>query len=92
MPRISHNRLSARAVVSLKDGVFADGGNLWLTVKGHTRAWSVRYTSPVTGKAREMGIGSTRTISLADARERAAVARKMIADGLDPIEVRLRTH
>lgn len=43
---------------------------------------------PVTGKAREMGIGSTRTISLADARERAAVARKMIADGLDPIEVR----
>ncbi|GCE80657.1 tyrosine-type recombinase/integrase [Komagataeibacter oboediens] len=88
MPRISHNRLSARAVASLKDGVFADGGNLWLTVKGNTRAWSVRYTRPVTGKAREMGIGSTRTISLADARERAAVARKMIADGLDPLEIR----
>ncbi|MFT8713033.1 tyrosine-type recombinase/integrase [Komagataeibacter rhaeticus] len=88
MPRISHNRLTVRAVSSLKDGVFADGGNLWLTVKGNTRAWSVRYTSPVTGKVREMGIGSTRTISLADARERAAAARKQVADGIDPLEVR----
>ncbi len=32
-----------------------------------------------------MGLGSYREMSLAEARERAAVARKMVRDGLDPI-------
>ena len=38
MPRVAPHRLTARAVASLRDGVFGDGGNLWLTVKGNTRA------------------------------------------------------
>ncbi|WP_342627184.1 integrase arm-type DNA-binding domain-containing protein [Nguyenibacter vanlangensis] len=88
MPKIVSNRLTARTVASLKDGVYCDGGNLWLTVKGNTRAWSVRYTSPTTGKAREMGIGSARAISLADARARTADARKLVGTGVDPIDAR----
>lgn len=88
MPKIVANRLTVRTVASLTDGVYCDGGNLWLTVKGNTRAWSFRYTSPTTGKAREMGIGSAREVGLADARIRAAAARKLASDGTDPIDAR----
>lgn len=85
MPRITSNRLTARTVTSLKDGVYGDGGNLWLTVKGNTRSWSVRYKSPVTSKAREMGIGSARDVSLADARKKATKARLLVMEGIDPL-------
>lgn len=40
------------------------------------------------GKAREMGLGSLVTFSLADARQRATEQRKLIADGIDPIEAK----
>lgn len=35
-----------------------------------------------------MGLGSASTFSLAEARERAREARKLVADGIDPIEVK----
>jgi hypothetical protein len=35
-----------------------------------------------------MGLGSTVTFSLAEARQRALEARKLVADGVDPIEAR----
>ncbi|MBS0984239.1 phage integrase central domain-containing protein [Gluconobacter cerinus] len=88
MPKIVMNRLTVRTINSLRDGVYGDGGNLWLTIKGNTRAWSVRFKSPLTGKTREMGIGSVRHVSLADARRLAAEARQKIFDGCDPIEER----
>ncbi|WP_408872394.1 tyrosine-type recombinase/integrase [Gluconobacter roseus] len=88
MPRIASNRLTARTVASLKDGVYGDGSNLWLTIKGNVRAWSVRFKSPITGKSREMGLGPVRDVGLAEARRLATEARHMIADGLDPIEER----
>jgi len=88
MPRVAPHRLTVRTVASLKDGVYGDGGNLWLTVKGNTRAWSVRYKSPVTGKAREMGLGPVHLIGLAAARLAAAEARGQIAQGIDPLEHR----
>ncbi|GBR71442.1 hypothetical protein GKA01_16930 [Gluconobacter kanchanaburiensis NBRC 103587] len=56
-----------------------------MTVKGNTRSWSVRYKSPVTGKAREMGIGSARDVSLADARKKATEARLLVMEGVDPL-------
>ena len=88
MPRIASNRLTARTVASLKDGVYGDGGNLWLTIKGNVRAWSVRFKSPITGKSREMGLGPVRDVGLVEARRLATEARHMIADGLEPIEER----
>jgi hypothetical protein len=39
-------------------------------------------------RAREMGLGSVSAVSLADARERAAEARRLRAAGIDPIEHR----
>jgi integrase len=43
------------------------------------------------GKAREMGLGTPASVSLADVRERAAQARRMIAQGIDPIHERKRS-
>jgi integrase len=53
------------------------------------RSWCFRYTSPVNGKARWMGLGSVKDVSLADARELARGYRKLVKQGrLDPITER----
>jgi integrase len=40
------------------------------------------------GKQREAGLGSTTTISLAEAREKAAGYRSMLAKGIDPLDAK----
>ena len=53
-------------------GYYGDGGGLWLQIStAGTKSWIFRFKSPVTGKAREMGLGSLDTFSLAEARNRA---------------------
>ena len=44
------------------------------------------------GKRREMGLGSVASITLADARRRAAEARHQLTDGLDPVDERRRNR
>jgi integrase len=77
----------------------ADGGNLFfeVTEAGRSR-WVMRYTSPITKKRREPTLSKYPEISLAEARERAAIWRALIADGKDPMterekqkQVQLRT-
>lgn len=82
------NRLSALQVKTAKlPGYYADGGNLWLQVaRGGSKSWVLRYT--LAGKAREMGLGSVSTFTLQDARDRAQAARKLLADGVDPIDAK----
>jgi len=84
--------LTARQVQHAKPGDrIGDGGGLWLFVAASgTKSWMLRFTSPVTRKPREMGIGPFPTISLADARDAAMAARKLIQAALDPIEERKR--
>lgn len=41
------------------------------------------------GKRREMGLGSDLDVSLARAREKAATARELLADGVDPQQERI---
>ncbi|MGB0055268.1 MAG: integrase arm-type DNA-binding domain-containing protein, partial [Methyloceanibacter sp.] len=62
----------------------ADGG-------GWTRSWLYRFTSPITRKERWMGLGSTDVIGLAEARELARAARRLVTLGADPIEKRRET-
>jgi integrase len=67
---------------------YADGGGLWLVVrKSGTRDWKFRYQRH--GIARGMGLGSLRSTSLAEARERADAARRKLAAGVDPINDRI---
>ena len=49
-----------------------------------------RYRDRRTGKLRDMGLGSARIVTLAEAREKAAAARSLLASGKDPLdEIRL---
>lgn len=50
--------------------------------------WLLRFTSPTTGKRREMGLGSYPVVGLADARREGFEAREMIARGEDPIDAK----
>lgn len=82
-------RLRALAVDKLarKPGMYCDGGGLWLRVSSPTaRSWVFRYM--LNRSAHEMGIGKYPEISLAEARQRAAEARRLKAHGTDPLAQR----
>jgi integrase len=76
----------------LKPGLHCDGGNLHLQITegvvGNRRlSWIFRYA--LSGqKTRDMGLGSLNDVSLVEAREIARTYRKMIKDGIDPIDRR----
>src|SRR6186713_2694869 len=83
------SKLTARKVETAKPGKYSDGGNLYLIVsESGARKWVLRFTWR--GRAKEMGLGSAATVPLADAREKAASARRKIAQGLNPIDERKR--
>src|SRR5438067_111424 len=83
------SKLTARKVETAKPGKYSDGGNLYLIVsETGARKWVLRFTWR--GRAKEMGLGSAISVPLADAREKAAGARRKIAVGLNPIEERKR--
>ena len=72
----------------MKSGSLCDGGGLWLIAQGSAKSWFFRFTSPLSGFRREMGLGSVHGLSLVEVRRRAAEARHQLTDGLDPIEER----
>jgi len=85
------NRLPA-SFKNLKPGLHCDGGNLYLQVSlgaagGRRASWIFRYMLKGQ-KARDMGLGSVNDISLAEARETAREYRKLVKQGLDPIDRR----
>jgi integrase len=82
--------LTALQVKSAKPGdKLADGGGLRLDVdRNGNKSWVFRFTSPVTGRERFMGLGPARDVTLAQARDAAADARALIRERKDPIEQR----
>lgn len=68
------------------------GPNLYLQItKAGARSYLFRYKLAFPGaKQREMGLGSFKEISLAAAREEAERFRKLVRQGVDPIEHRRR--
>lgn len=80
-------KLTARTVATLdQDGRHSDGDGLYLAIDGDRRRWLFLFT--MNGKRREMGLGSARDITLAEARHLAEEARRQVRAGLDPIEAR----
>jgi len=81
-------RLTAQSVrYATEPGLYADGGGLYLRVAfGGSRAWV--FIFQWTGRRREMGLGGVNSVTLARAREKAAEARAMVADDIDPIAAR----
>lgn len=74
---------------SLGAGKHADGQGLWLVKRDKDAGkWVLRIA--VAGKRREMGLGRWPDVSIAEAREKAADARKQVRDGIDPVLERTR--
>ena len=73
-------------------GAYSDGGmegvkGLRLIVVNRTAShWELRFQ--LNKRPRQMGLGSARDFSLAEARLRAKAARQLLADKVDPLEIR----
>jgi integrase len=77
-----------------KKAALSDGGGLTLvfsrTLDGRqTQSWVLRHTKS-NGKPGALGLGSYPDVSLEEAREKAATARKQLRDGVDPVEEKKR--
>ncbi len=85
-------RLTALKVARLKaPGLYADGGGLYLQIKAAgARSWVFRYRTGGRKTPRDMGLGSLESVSLGEARAKAADKRNLILDGHDPIDTRKR--
>ena len=92
MAKHTLNKLSARRVASAtKAGRYGDGGGLYLVVAPDgSRKWVFRFVW--NGKQRDMGLGATREVPLAEARMVAAAAREHVRAGRDPIAERERAR
>lgn len=82
------NRLPPRAALTITEpGRYADGGGLYLVVgKGASRKWVFRFKWR--GRLTDMGLGAAGVVTLAKARERAADARRLLSDGVNPLEAK----
>lgn len=67
-----------------KPGSYADGDGLYLRI-GPTGAASWQFRYSINGKRRAMGLGSLAAVGLAEARQKAAVARIEVQQGTDPL-------
>ena len=85
------HKLTSRQVLSAKlPGRHSDGKGLYLLVKKTGRKSWV-YMWDKNHRRREMGLGGFPDVSLAKAREKAQIARELIADGQDPIIKKKKT-
>ncbi|MGN6620660.1 MAG: tyrosine-type recombinase/integrase [Sphingomonas sp.] len=81
-------RLTATKIRALSEaGRHSDGDGLFLEMNGKgSGRWFLRVQSG--GRRRDIGLGSLKSVSLADAREAASIIRKKIAQGIDPVAER----
>jgi integrase len=77
-------KLTARKVETAKPGKYGDGGGVQFVVSPTgARKWVFRFVWR--GRQREMGLGPYPEVGLAEAREKALEARKLVRAGTDPI-------
>jgi integrase len=78
------SKLSKRKVDSLNEpGFYGDGEGLYLSVKpSGSKSWILR--TMVQGKRRDLGLGASDMVTLAEVRERARELRKIARAGGDP--------
>ena len=65
-------------------GRYGDGDGLMLVIwPTQTRSWVLR--ARIDGKRRDIGLGSTKVMTLAEARAKTQEYRRLIAQGIDPL-------
>ena len=70
-----------------KQATYFDGGGMYLLVKpSGEKGWRFKYS--LNGKGRLMSLGPYPEISLSKARKFRSEARKLVANGTDPIQIR----
>lgn len=84
-------RLTAKSVEALSKAKtpsrICDGNGLYFQIsKAGGTSWLYRFQ--IEGRSREMGLGPYPETSLAEAREKASDARKLSANGVDPLTYR----
>jgi hypothetical protein len=81
---MARDKLTAKQVEKFKKpGIYGDGGNLYLRVSPGGKRWVLIYRNPSSGKRTEMGLGGFANVALARAREKAAAARELLAQGVN---------
>lgn len=91
MARTVHRLSPIKVAKESKPGMHADGGGLYLRITAGAKAgkrWVFLYRRPSDGKRCEIGLGGFLAVSLAKAREKAAAARALLANGKDPLSAR----
>lgn len=71
-----------------KDKIYylSDGGGLIIEISPTgSKIWRMRYRQ-ANGKGNRLSFGEYPQLSLREAREKCTIARKLIADGIDPSE------
>ena len=80
-------KLSARKAQTADKGIYQDGNGLILVKRNKASGfWKFRFSFD--GKRPEMGVGSFPEVSLAQAREAAGDARRLVSEGINPIQAR----
>ena len=87
MPKVV-NKLTAKSVEKkVKSGYYLDGNGLYLQIsKSGSKSWVLRFM--LNGRAREMGLGSAKLVTLEAARLKAVTQHEILSTGEDPIEAR----
>ena len=87
MARHIHRLSDVKIRTLRKKGLHADGLGLYLKVTElGSKSWIFRFG--IAGKRRDMGLGVSPAISLAEARQLAKEAHAAISRGIDPVEAR----
>jgi hypothetical protein len=82
------HRLSALAVEKTKTaGMYPDGGGLYLQIsKSGAKSWVFRFRHAE--RRRDMGLGAVQAVGVVAARQKAIEYRRLLTQGLDPIDAR----
>jgi len=105
MARSINRLSARKVATEKKPGLHADGDNLYLQIStGGAKSWIFRFTGFKYNKdgsqkldqhgahargLKDMGLGPLRDVSLLEARQEAERCRKLIRDGIDPIDHRI---
>lgn len=84
------NLTAAKIKAITEPGRYVDGDGLMLVARaGGSKQWVLRVR--IQGERRDIGLGSLKVMTLAEAREQAIDHRRQIARGIDPIAEKKRT-
>lgn len=95
MPKSSSHPVNALTAVGIRNikapGRYCDGNGLYLVVDpSGAKRWVLRTV--VRGRRTDLGLGSTRLVSLAEARDQATALRKQARSGEDPVAARRKAR